>query len=351
MLSSQTEGANAIRSTTFWNSLLCIPVFLFFLAGWLGAGSSMASVLVPLVLLAVFAGCTCFSISKSRALAESASYPKDVAEARGSFQAQMQQLQSQGSQMLNRISDPGPTTIGTGSLPRANSGGSSGNMFQGSGAPVRLRVSDPSAAPNPFSSYGNPGFGGFGGFAAGAAAAAATGPPGGARGNRWQVEMESGKWVDFDENEQRLFATAKANGLKSVEFSGRGFRYMLDFENFVQRNVTTGKERPVRFLSADGPVDGPGPTSVPISRPPATMVAGTPVWQVQMGDGGNWVDFEGEPLAAIVRAHAMGSPSALYNLHRQEYEINFTQGVQRNVKTGKERPVRIKPQDAGHTLV
>lgn len=192
MLNRDTDEASACRATCFWNSLLLIPLMFYFLGGFIGGGSSMLSILVPLVLLGGFIGCTCLSIAKSRAFSDPGSYPKDpgaaAAAARGSFTQQMTQLQQQGSQMLNRLSDPGPSTVGAG-LQRSNSG-SSGSFGPGSN-PVRLRASD--SGP-----YGNP----YGGpptsvpFATGMAASAPS-------GNRWQVEMEPGKWVDFDENERR----------------------------------------------------------------------------------------------------------------------------------------------------
>lgn len=330
-LTGDTEAAQAVRSTCFWNCLLLIPMVGFLLVGWIGGGAAALSVLLPPALAIAALFCVCFTLHGSGALSEASASadpkPGDLPRSStGSMSDSVQRVISIGQAVAQtssgpRNSDPGPVTVGARSL------------WQDTLAdPARNPTTDSNRRASDSAPYGVAG--GFGRPLAGAAG-----------DGRWEVEMDRDKWVPFDEAEQRLFATARANGLPSVEFSGRGFRYALDFTKMVQRNVATGKERPVRFM----PADGGSMTPPPPSSPPEPMPGGE-AWQVQMETGG-WIDFEGEALFAIQQARANSEPVASFHIRGQHYQVRFDEGVQRNLKTSKQRAVRPKPEivnlDAG----
>lgn len=154
---------------------------------------------------------------------------------------------------------------------------------------------------------------------------------------RWQVDMGGGDWKDFEEAHQRDFTTASTNGLPKVEFTLNHQRYELVFAEEVQRNLRSGKTRRVRCFGGDV---NPAPSEMP-----ATTVAATPgglEWQVQM-DSGNWIDMEAAINDKINDATRRGASCAYFHSHKQDYELNFAAGTQRNTKTNKERPVRAKP--------
>lgn len=182
----------------------------------------------------------------------------------------------------------------------------------------------------------------------------------GASLGRWQVDMD-GTWKDFDEAQQRDFGTAMVNGLDKVVFSLFSQRYELVFSEMVQRNIRTGKTRPVRCYDPSSPPPPPPPpaqvaavlSAAPKAAPvPAATVhssMGSSVtatsglsWQVQM-DSGRWIDMDAPTNAKINDAHGKRAACAYFSLKGQNYELNFAAGTQRNTRTNQERPVRSKP--------
>jgi len=177
---------------------------------------------------------------------------------------------------------------------------------------------------------------------------------------KWQVEMETGNWVDFDAALQKAFSTALTHGLESVPFTVSHQRYDLVFADSVQRNSRTGKERRVRCVSADAAADAARasllapspparqPAGGPGTRAPAATTSATAAfsssmteWQVQM-DSGKWIDFDAVSNAIVNDALGRADAAAYFRSYNQDYELSFAAGTQKNVKTGKERPVRTK---------
>eukprot|EP00931_Biecheleriopsis_adriatica_P069823 TRINITY_DN4362_c1_g1_i1.p1 TRINITY_DN4362_c1_g1~~TRINITY_DN4362_c1_g1_i1.p1 ORF type:complete len:271 (-),score=67.19 TRINITY_DN4362_c1_g1_i1:77-802(-) len=56
------------------------------------------------------------------------------------------------------------------------------------------------------------------------------------------------RWEDFVEREDEILQKAFMSGKKFAEFHSRGQDYYCDFQKMVQRNVKTGKERPIRIV-------------------------------------------------------------------------------------------------------
>ena len=64
------------------------------------------------------------------------------------------------------------------------------------------------------------------------------------------TERHPHRWVPFGGAMQRTIADATAGGLTTVQFSQRGFDYVLDLQKLTQLNVHTGKIRKVRKTEA-----------------------------------------------------------------------------------------------------
>lgn len=65
----------------------------------------------------------------------------------------------------------------------------------------------------------------------------------------WQTVL-AGRWRDFDPEIQAEFEAAHEAGTTLYNFTARGWNYTLDLQRMVQINLSTGRERPVRRLSA-----------------------------------------------------------------------------------------------------
>lgn len=319
--------ASGCKRTCFWLTLLWAPLLTFSVVGYLGGVVPIAGVILPLLLTIGFGGFTCVSVFSSGMLAE------DMAKGDGSVVGMMQRASTQS------ISGGGGSGLNLGAT---NTGGSSnpparivGAAVGAPDAGVGFRVaSAQDYNPEPSDAFG-----------------------------RWQVEMESGHWVDFDEGQQQTFTTALAHGLAKSEFNVKGQRYELDFGAMVQRNHRTSKERKVR-CKQPGESDEPHPKGPTVGGKP--LFAGSPgdwdaalkgsaatpanptsssspgaEWQVQM-DSGNWIDMDAVSCQIVNDALGRGDAAAFFRSHNQDYELNFTAGTQKNKKTGKERPVRTK---------
>lgn len=78
-------------------------------------------------------------------------------------------------------------------------------------------------------------------------------------GLQWQVQMDSGNWVDMSASDNSKINDAHAKGAACAYFHNRGQDYELNFVAGTQRNTKTGKERPVRSKpTATGPPRMPG---------------------------------------------------------------------------------------------
>jgi len=193
--------------------------------------------------------------------------------------------------------------------------------------------------------------GGYNDFAAGAARGGSVGDAAMAGLGTWQVEMDHG-WVNFEQAQQSAFSTGLLHDLPKVEFTVAHQRYELVIASQVQRNIRTGKERNVRCAM---PGDSQAPSGRPVANPQAAAPARTPgpsafdspadEWQVQM-DSGKWHDMDAVTNTIINDASSRGDASVFFRTHGQDIELNFAARTQKNTKTNKERPVRMKPKGA-----
>jgi hypothetical protein len=65
-------------------------------------------------------------------------------------------------------------------------------------------------------------------------------------GAEWQVQMNSGQWIDMEAVTNTIINDAKSRGDASVFFRTHGQDIELIFNTMTQKNTKTGKERPVR---------------------------------------------------------------------------------------------------------
>ncbi|CAK8994654.1 E3 ubiquitin-protein ligase TRIP12 (HECT-type E3 ubiquitin transferase TRIP12) (Thyroid receptor-interacting protein 12) (TR-interacting protein 12) (TRIP-12), partial [Durusdinium trenchii] len=64
-------------------------------------------------------------------------------------------------------------------------------------------------------------------------------------GDRFQVRLAD-RWEDYDEPEDQLLKRAYLAGLDEVSHSMRGRKYQVDFRSMRQKNLQSGKLRPIR---------------------------------------------------------------------------------------------------------
>lgn len=64
-------------------------------------------------------------------------------------------------------------------------------------------------------------------------------------------------------------------------------------------------------------------------------------WQIKLD--GHWQDYEDQEDRILKRAYLVGQPNARYHLRGQDYEYNFWNMRQKNLKTRKEREIRPPP--------
>lgn len=323
--------------------MLWIPVIVFTVVGWTGSAIPAAGVILPFGLMALFGACTIFSLFASGAVAE------DAAKGDSSMAEHFKRASSIGATRgisgsdVGMSSSAGSTAYGGGTLGGSASGTAPttvGYAFDQENAAqglIRPQVHPPSSAAAP-AAPADPSFG------------------------RWQVQMDHGNWVDFAEEQQGAFTNGMLQGFDKVEFTLHKQRYELVFASgdveAVQRNLRTGKERRVRCnVGGDAPA-GAAPDAAPVVQavmvPPPAAVAvtvGAPAtastddeWQVQMDDG-RWIDMIPMSNTIINDAKRRGAASATFRSHGQDLQLTFADRTQRNIKTGKERQVRVKPRD------
>jgi len=164
----------------------------------------------------------------------------------------------------------------------------------------------------------------------------------------WQVLLnpESGHWKDFEEMQQQQFTMNHENGIPECPFFVGRNQYVLDFDRMVQRNVATNVTRQVRYVlrgSTSPPQDS---AHTPLVTPPddrSTAPSPIQVWQWQAHDGPDgWRDLDRPVNEIIGTARALGQASCEFQSGGNTYTANFLTNMQRNVRTGKERPLRPK---------
>lgn len=65
-----------------------------------------------------------------------------------------------------------------------------------------------------------------------------------------------------------------------------------------------------------------------------------PATNFQVKLAGDWKDYKGNEDKILKRAYLAGFPHAKYRLRGQQYEVDFKQMQQKNVRTGKAREIR-----------
>ena len=68
------------------------------------------------------------------------------------------------------------------------------------------------------------------------------------------------------------------------------------------------------------------------------------IWQWQ-GDGEIWKDYSSDLAKEISNAFSKGDQKTAFTIGASKFEVIFGQMVQRNVKTGWERNIRVKPDN------
>merc|ERR1711974_364585 len=147
---------------------------------------------------------------------------------------------------------------------------------------------------------------------------------------KWQIEVEPGRWVDYGPNEQQLIRLAQLTGQPSANWEADGLTYQILFDRRVQRIIQTGTTRAIRPVAVSAQT---------VATPAGCLDPAELIWQVQMPNG-KWEHFGPEEQRIIQAASRNGQPSARFSARGFEYEISFEESVQRNLQTGKERPVR-----------
>lgn len=258
------------------------------------------------------------------------------------------------SGMLKEDRDKGDQGV-VGQMMRASTQSISGRPSQSSGTDLTRSISQNSGINAPAAVPLGAGYGDMHTAALGlslpatairGASVPSTGPP--PNIGIWQVDMDHGRWKDFDEAQQRAFSTAVVHGLDKVEFTLAHQRYELVFAEEVQRNLRTSKTRRIRCAT---PAEAAQAAAAPPAAAAAAVPRAVPVsgdlergsgWQVQM-DSGKWVDMEGVVNTIINDAKSRGDASVFFRTHGHDIELSFEGMIQRNTKTNKERPIREKP--------
>lgn len=146
----------------------------------------------------------------------------------------------------------------------------------------------------------------------------------------WEVATETNEgWSPFEANTSDVISAAKMQGKSQIEvrLGPKGWAYDIDFIRMVQRNRKTGRERPIRC----------------VKKP---MLQDTKMrWEVELDEG--WTAFDATISQLISVAKQEGKSVVDVNSAGWTYEINFDSMVQRNRKTGKQRPIRCVEAPAG----
>eukprot|EP00930_Biecheleria_cincta_P039849 TRINITY_DN27350_c0_g1_i1.p1 TRINITY_DN27350_c0_g1~~TRINITY_DN27350_c0_g1_i1.p1 ORF type:complete len:539 (+),score=87.92 TRINITY_DN27350_c0_g1_i1:57-1673(+) len=140
-------------------------------------------------------------------------------------------------------------------------------------------------------------------------------------GGEWQWQAGPGSWKRFNSEIQNILQIAKTYKKYKVVFGLKGTIYEVNFEDLVQKNLSTGYQRRVRWH---------------------------PAKQFQWALKTNiWIDYEEEENDTLVIALAEGRKSVRYRTRGSEYEVDFGEMIQVNISTNsaRSRKVRLKGSD------
>lgn len=140
----------------------------------------------------------------------------------------------------------------------------------------------------------------------------------------WQVKLENGQWINYDEFNCKAISTAMADGQVKVSARVGQRRYELDLETLEQTNPKTGMKRPIRRTWA--------------------------TWQVKL-DNDNWTNYDDRTNRILNFAKQEGRKKSNVHIGGRAYELNLDQLEQVNLRTGKSRPIRQTGpgMDKGHS--
>lgn len=135
-------------------------------------------------------------------------------------------------------------------------------------------------------------------------------------GGEWQWQAGPGSWKRFNHEIQNIMQIAKKYKKYKVVFGLKGTIYEVNFEDLVQKNLSSGYSRRVRWH-------------------PAKQFQ----WELK---NTVWVDYEEEENDTLVIALAQGKKSVRYQTRGSEYEVDFEQMLQENIATNSARPRRVR---------
>lgn len=134
-----------------------------------------------------------------------------------------------------------------------------------------------------------------------------------AHSSLWQVKLENGRWVNYNESTCKAIGVAAEEGQIKVAVKVAQRVYELDLESLEQANLTTGTKRPVR------------------------MVLST--WQVKL-DNDNWTNYDDRTVRILNAAKQDSQTRSSVHICGREYELNLDLLEQVNLVTGKRRSIR-----------
>lgn len=135
-------------------------------------------------------------------------------------------------------------------------------------------------------------------------------------GGEWQWQAGPGSWKRFNHEIQTILQIAKKYKKYKVVFGLKGTIYEVNFEDLVQKNLSSGYQRRIRWH-------------------PAKQFQ----WELRPTV---WVDYEEEENDTLVIALAEGVKKVRYQTRGSEYEVNFQEMIQENISTNSARSRRVR---------
>eukprot|EP00931_Biecheleriopsis_adriatica_P086797 TRINITY_DN61382_c0_g1_i1.p1 TRINITY_DN61382_c0_g1~~TRINITY_DN61382_c0_g1_i1.p1 ORF type:complete len:529 (-),score=132.91 TRINITY_DN61382_c0_g1_i1:136-1722(-) len=132
----------------------------------------------------------------------------------------------------------------------------------------------------------------------------------------WQWQAGPGKWQRFEPEVARILSVAKMLNKNRVVFGVKGKLYEGNLEELVQKNLSTGYQRRIRWQ-------------------PSRQYQ----WEMK---NGIWIDYEEEDNDILVAAFTKGKKSIRFSARGSEYEVDFEKMTQVNISANVAKPRRIR---------
>lgn len=128
----------------------------------------------------------------------------------------------------------------------------------------------------------------------------------GSEKGRWQVQIDSGDWVDYSEEVNVQLEAARAEGRELISLTIGKWLYEVDLHHGMQTNLSTRKTRPIKYSSVrgvpgDAHASARGPPSAPSDVPAHWL--GLPM--------GTMLSDAMETIAPVIRGVSSLLPPAL----------------------------------------